>query len=180
MNASVFSRFLAVVVLLSATVACGNDIEPTRDIYDANGEIFLENGTRAKATTSFTTAQLRSALTEQRWVRDYAFYYDKGKAGRRNEMSFAGTYYYTFLADGTATMTNADNAREVYHYTYSVEGREVTLVSSSSGEHLLMRVVALDPRRLVADTPVPDTEIPAIYDATTVRIRVVFRPYTAE
>ncbi len=169
------SRILLPAVALAALsllVACGdNDVTVKGNFYDSTTEVFLENGKMHAATTQFTDAEMRQRLCDRAWRRAYAFYYDEWKVGKRSEIAFASDNYYVWNADGTARLGNVNNYREQVDYTYSTQGRVVTMTSPELT--FTLRVAAIDDTLLVTDTPMTGQHITG-YDDATVRQRTVF------
>lgn len=152
-------------------VACGDDVEVQKLFYDSSTEVFLENGKMHKATTQFTDEEMLARLCDRAWRRAYAFYYDKSKAGKRNELIFSADNYYVWNADGSAYLGDINNYRERVEYTYTVQNHDVAMHSSDLS--FALHVVAIDDTLLVTDTPMTGQNIRG-YDDATVRQRTVF------
>ncbi len=170
-------RFLSLFAILVAIIAvsCYDDVVPVKEFHDTDKQIFLENGRMVDATTKFTQQQLENALLRCQWKRDYAFYYDKEKAGPASEIHYWDSdVYYVFKEDGTAQFIVPYTSNDIINYRYNVQGRVITLVGES--QTYVMRVVALDTNRLVVDTDIDSGDRPANYDAATVKCRIIFRP----
>ena len=164
--------YVAVLATLAMAVACGdNDVTVKGNFYDSTTEVFLENGKMHAATTQFTDAEMRQRLCDRAWRRAYAFYYDESKVGKRSEIAFASDNYYIWNADGTALLGDVNNYRERVDYTYSTQGRVVSMVSPQLT--FTLRVAAIDDTLLVTDTPMTGQHISG-YDDATVRQRTVF------
>ena len=161
--------FLTVVAAM--VVACGDDVEVQKLFYDTDTEVFLENGKMHKATTQFTDEEMVARLRDRAWWRAYAFYYDKSKVGKRDEIRFSADNYYVWNSDGTAYLGDVNNYRERVNYTYTVQSRNVAMHSSDLSFSL--RVVAIDDTLMVTDTPMTGQNI-RDYDDATVRQRTVF------
>ena len=166
---------LCLLTILFAVGACGNDVEVAKTFYDQNGKVFLENGKMHNATTDFTEEELKHRLISSGWLRNYAFYYDKQKVGKRNEISFFESNYYVFTGDGYAYMGNVTNSSNKEEYSYTTSGRNVSMTSTRGGS-FTMRVVAIDDTLMVTDSPMTGKNILNYDDATVVQ-RTVFIKY---
>lgn len=167
-------QFILCMAFLAACWSCGDDIEPVKEFYDINGQIFLEEGKMHNATTDFTPEQLQQRLKATAWKRNYAFYYDKKKVGKRNEIVFSEINYYVFGENGQAYMGNVYNFDSKTEYTYVVSGNNVDMNSSSGS--FRMRIVAIDDTMMVADSPMTGKGVYDYDDATVVQ-RTVFKSY---
>lgn len=167
-----FKFLFSIIVLLSMTVSCGDDIEPIELFYDSDGYVFLENGKRHPATTQFTSEEMLQRLKETAWKRDYAFYYDKNKAGKRNEIAFYEQNFFVFQDDGAAFMGAVGNPSVHSDYTYSISNRDISMKSSSTS--YMMRIIAIDDTMMVTDTSLAGQNIYG-YDDATVMQRTVFK-----
>lgn len=167
-------QFLLFMVFVGACLSCGDDIEPIKEFYDINGQIFLEEGKMHIATTDFTPEQLQQRLKATAWKRNYAFYYDKKKAGKRNDIVFSEINYYVFGENGQANMGNIFNDESKTEFTYVVSGNNVDMNSAATS--FRMRIVAIDDTMMVADSPMTGKGVYDYDDATVVQ-RTVFKSY---
>ena len=166
---------LMVIALAWLTASCGDEIEPRHEIHDIDGSVFMENGVMHTATTRFTPEEMLDRLTSNVWKRDFAFYYDKRKAGTRRDVPpYAEQNYFVFEPDGTAFMGNVNNASSGIDYTYTISDRTITMKSASVT--YTMRVVAIDDKTMIVDTPLTGQNIIG-YDEATVVQRTVFKSY---
>lgn len=166
--------FLFVFIVLAFSTSCGDDIEPVELFYDTDGYVFLENGKRHPATTQFTSDELLQRLKATAWKRNYAFYYDKNKAGKRGEISFYEQNYFVFDDNGRAYMGSVGNPAVHSDYTYTVSDRNISMKSLSTS--YTMRVVAIDDTLMVVDASVAGHGIYG-YDDASVMQRTVFKNY---
>lgn len=163
------------VLACVGVLSCGNDIEPVKEFYDYNGHVFLEKGKTHPATTQFTTEELQRRLTSTAWMRNYAFYYDKTKAGTRKDgPAFYEQNYFVFSSDGTAYMGDVINSHSRTDFSYTISGRNVNMEFSSATSS--MKVVAIDDTLMVVDSALPGQHIYG-YDEETVVQRTVFVKY---
>ena len=160
------------IIFLSLTAACGDDIEPIELFYDSDGYVFLENGKQHRATTQFTSEELLQRLKATAWKRDYAFYYDKNKAGKRGEIDFYEQNFFVFLNDGIAYMGAVGNPSVHSDYTYAVSDRNISMKSVETS--YIMRVAAIDDTLMIVDTSLAGQKIYG-YDESTVIQRTVFK-----
>lgn len=167
-----WTKFMLSLVILAFFASCGDDIEPVMMFYDSDGYVFLEAGKRHPATTQFTEEEMLQRLKAVAWKREYAFYYDKNKAGKRGEIDFYEQNYYVFQDDGIAYMGDVNNPSVHSNYNYTVSDHIISMRSSST--NYLMRVVAIDDTLMVVDSSLAGKNIYG-YDDATVMQRTVFR-----
>ena len=160
------------LLLVSLFIACGKDDAPQLPLVDGDGYVFLENGTTKKMMTRFNEKTLRDSLTCHGWTLNYAFYYDKNKAGTRSETPYTQRSYYVFHTDGTVNVGTTN-----YHYSQSavlpfrINGKAVNV-----GDELTLYVVGIDSAVLVIDEPLIG-EKTGDYDPATLHRRLVMKPY---
>lgn len=166
---------LLALLLPCVVMSCGDNIEPTKEFHDTDGYAFMENGVMRPATTRFTADEMLERLTLNAWKRDYAFYYDKRKVGTRRDVPpFVEQNYFVFALDGTAYMGNVDDASSRVPYTYTITDRTIEMKSASVS--YTMKVVAIDDKTMIVDTPLTGQNIYG-YDEATVVQRTVFKNY---
>lgn len=160
------------LLLVSLLLACGKDDAPLLPLNDGDGFVFLENGTTKKMMTRFNEKTLRDSLTCHGWTLNYAFYYDKNKAGTRSEAHYMQRSFYVFHTDGTVNVgtTNYPYSQSTVH-PFSINGKAVNV-----GDKMTFYVVGIDSAVLVVDEPIPG-EIVGDYDPATLHRRLVMKPY---
>ena len=157
------------------TMSCGDDIEPVELFYDSDGFVFFENGKNHPATTQFTSSEMLQHLVTVAWKRDFAFYYDKNKAGNRKDgPAYSEKNFFVFSTDGTVYMGNVNNVHSRIDGTYTISDRTITVRLAS--ESYAMHVAAIDDTLMVVDTPLAGQNIYGYDDATCMQ-RTVFKRY---
>lgn len=145
--------FIAVSTLLFAA-SCSND-EPTGGVKDQAGKVFLENGKMVNANTEFMSPRLSAALSQQKWVLDYAFYYDKNRVS--DKMDIFGlpiSIYPNKIIEynlGSEYLNFQDytvEEKKIKSYKGKTDPQQSSIIFP-----IYYTVVAVDADRIIMDTP---------------------------